>query len=214
MWLAALSAEFIGSSKEQITQDPETFWPEEEGEILSSNWASYPGTREIYFEGDESEAYADTEDLPHIEVLLTERGTEFRGPDEVSEELRNQIMDKCKPWIEEARAGLTAIADEFARGRGIAEIRSMDSDIALSIDLEVKEPINPVKDSMMVLMSVSFREVGFRQMLGLVLRGTFHKWEMLEGDGGSGFTTDYFDENARRYMSFSTYGQGSDIEVY
>jgi hypothetical protein len=214
MWLAALSAEFIGSSKEQIRQDPETFWPEEEGEIISSNWASYPGTREIYFEGDESEAYAGTEGLPHIEVLLTERGTEFRGPDEVSEELRNQIMDKCKPWIEEARAGLTAIADELDRGRGIAEIRSMDSDIALSIDLEAKEPVNPVKDSMMVLMSVSFREVVFRHMLGLVFRGTFHKWEIFEGDGGSGFTTDYYDENGHRYMSFSTYGQGSEIEVY
>lgn len=61
MWLEAHSAEFIASSKKQIKEDPEAFWPEEEGEVIGSNWASYPGNREMYFDGDEEEAYIDTE---------------------------------------------------------------------------------------------------------------------------------------------------------
>lgn len=214
MWLAAHSAEFIVSSKEQIKQDPQAFWPEEEGEPIGRSWASYPGNREIYCEGDEEEVYADTEALPHIEVLVTERGIEFRAPETVDETLRSQIMAACKPWIEEAESQVTTISAEFASGRGIAEVRTMDSDIALSIDVESEESVNPVKDSLLVLMSVSSSEVSFQHMLGIVLRGTFHTWEVVEGEGGSGFTTDYFDANGRRYMSFSMYGQGSDIEVY
>ena len=90
----------------------------------------------------------------------------------------------------------------------------MDFDIELSIDVEAEEPVNPVNDPMMVLMSVSLGAVSFQHMLGIVLRGTFHTWKVVEGEGGSGFTTDYYDANGRRYMSFSTYGQGSDIEVH
>lgn len=63
-------------------------------------------------------------------------------------------------------------------------------------------------------MSVSSSEVSFQHILGIVFRGTFLAWEVVEGEGGSGFTTDYYDANGRRYMSFSTYGQGSNIEVY
>jgi hypothetical protein len=62
-------------------------------------------------------------------------------------------------------AQVTTIATEFAGGRGIAEIRSMDFDIALSIDVEAEEPVNPVKDPMMVLMSVSLGAVSFQHML-------------------------------------------------
>jgi hypothetical protein len=214
MWLAALSAEFIDLSKEQIKQDPEAFWPEEDGEAIGGNWASYPGNREIYFEGDEEEVYADTEALPHIEVLVTESGTDFRTPEQFDEALRSQIMDEFKAWIEEAQSQVTTIATEFAGGQGIAEIRSMDFDIALSINVEAEEPVNPVKDAMMVLMSVSFSGVSFQHMLGIVFRGTFYTWEMIESHGGSGFTTDYYDANGRRYMSFSTCGQFSDIKVY
>jgi hypothetical protein len=165
MWLAAHSAEFIVSSKEQIKQDPEAFWPEEEGEAIGGNWASYPGNREIYFEGDAEEVYIDIEALPHIEVLVTERGTDSRAPEAIDEALRSQIMGECKAWIEEAQSQVTTIATEFAGGRGIAEIRSMDFDIALSIDVEAEEPVNPVKDPMMVLMSVSLGAVSFQHML-------------------------------------------------
>jgi hypothetical protein len=214
MWLAAHSAEFIASSKEQIKEDPEAFWPEDEGEAIGGNWASYPGNREIYFEGDEEEAYIDTERLAQIEVLANETGVEFKAPEQVDEVLQNQIMAACKACIEEAQSQVTTIVAEFSRGRGIAEVRTMDFDVELSMDVEADEPVNPVKDCMVVLLSVSSSEVSFQHMLGLVFRGTFHEWEAVDGEGGSGFTTDYFDENGRRYMSFSMYGQGSDIEVY
>lgn len=214
MWLAAHSAEFIASSKEQIKEDPEAFWPEDEGEAIGGNWASYPGNREICFEGDEEEAYIDTERLAQIEILVNEIGVEFKALEHVDEALRNQIMAACKPWIEEAQSQVTKIIAEFSRGRGIAEVRTMDLDVELSMDIEADEPVNPVKDCMVVLLSVSSSEVSFQHMLGLVFRGTFHKWEAVDGDGGSGFTTNYYDENGRRYMSFSMYGQGSDIEVY
>ena len=214
MWLAAHSAEFIVSSKQQIKQDPHAFWPEEEGEPIGGSWASYPGNREIYFEGDEEEVYADTEALPHIEVVVTERGPELRAPDEIDEALRRQILSACKPWIEEAGSQVTIISSSFAKGLGVAEVRTMDHDIDLSIVVEAEEPINPAKDCKLVLMSVSSSELSFQHMLGIVVRGTFHTWEVVEGEGGSGFTTDYYDENGRRYMSFSMYGQGSEIEVY
>lgn len=214
MWLAAHSAEFIVSSKEQIMEDPDAFWPEEVGEVIGRNWASYPGNREIYFEGDEEEAYIDTERLAQIDILINKTGVEFKALEQVDEALRNQIMAACKPWIEEAQSQVTKIIAEFSRGRGIAEVRTMDLDVELSMDIEADEPVNPVKDCMVVLLSVSSSEVSFQHMLGLVFRGTFHKWEAVDGDGGSGFTTNYYDENGRRYMSFSMYGQGSDIEVY
>lgn len=214
MWLAAHSAEFIASSKKQIKEDPEAFWPEEEGEVIGSNWASYPGNREMYFDGDEEEAYIDTELLAKIEILVNETGVEFKTLEQVDEALRNQIMAACKAWIEEAQSQLTTIAAELSRGRGLAEVRTMDFDVELSMDVEAEEPVNPVKDCMVVLLSVSSSEVALQHMLGLVFRGAFHKWEAVDGEGGSGFTTDYYDENGRRYMSFSMYGQGSDIEVY
>lgn len=214
MWLAAHSAEFISSSKEQIKEDPEAFWPEDEGEAIGENWASYPGNREIYFEGDEEEAYIDTERLAQFEILVNEIVVEFKALEHVDEALRNQIMAACKASIEEAQSQVTKIVAEFSRGRGIAEVRTMDFDVELSMDVEADEPVNPVKDCMVVLLSVSSSEVSFQHMLGLVFRGTFHKWDAVDGEGGSGFTTDYFDENGRRYMSFSMYGQGSDIEVY
>lgn len=214
MWLAAHSAEFIVSSKAQIKDDPDAFWPEEEGEAIGRNWSSYPGNREIYFEGDEEEAYIDTERLAQIEVLANETGVEFKAPEQVDEVLQNQIMAACKACIEEAQSQVTTIVAELSRGRGIAEVRTMDFDVELSMDVEADEPVNPVKDCMVVLLSVSSSEVSFQHMLGLVFRGTFHEWEAVDGEGGSGFTTDYFDENGRRYMSFSMYGQGSDIEVY
>ena len=214
MWLAAHSAEFIVSSKEQIMEDPDAFWPEEVGEVIGRNWASYPGNREIYFEGDEEEAYIDTERLAQIDILINKTGVEFKALEQVDEALRNQIMAACKPWIEEAQSQVTKIIAEFSRGRGIAEVRTMDLDVELSMDIEADEPVNPVKDCMVVLLSVSSSEVSFQHMLGLVFRGTFHKWEAVDGDGGSGFTTNYYDENGRRYMSFSMYGQGSDIEIY
>jgi hypothetical protein len=214
MWLANLSAEFIYSSKEQIKQDPQAFWPDGEGEDISTNWVSYPGNSAIYFEGDEEEVYADTEVLPQINVLVTKSGTEFRVPEEVQKRLRSQIMAACKVSIEVAQSEVAASGAEFAGGRGIAKVRAMDTDIALSINVEAEEPVNPVKDAMMVLMSVSFSGVSFQHMLGIVFRGTFYTWEVIEGQGGSGFTTDYYDANGRRYMSFSTYGQGAKIEVY
>ena len=216
MWLAAHSAEFIASSKEQIKEDPEAFWPEDEGEAIGGNWASYPypGTREIYFEGDEEEAYIDTVRLAQVEILVNEIGVEFKALEHVDEALRNQIMAACKASIEEAQSQVTTIAAEFGRGRGIAEVRTMGFDIDLSMDIEAEEPVKPVKDCMLVLLSVSSSEVNFQHMLGLVFRGTFHTWEVSDSMGGGGFTTDYFDENGRRYMSFSTYGQGADIEVY
>lgn len=214
MWLVAHSAEFIVSSKDQIKRDPEAFWPEEEGEAIGGSWSSYPGNREIYFDGDEEEAYLDTEDLPHIEVVVTDTGAELRAPDEIDEALRSQILAACKPWIAEAGSQFTTISSAFALGLGVAEVRTMDHDIELSIEVEAEEPIKPAKDCKLVLMSVSSRELSFQHMLGIVLRGTFHTWEVVEGEGGSGFTTDYYDENGRRYMSFSMYGQGSDIEVY
>lgn len=213
LWLAAHSAEFIASSKEQIKQDPDLFWPQEEGETIGHNWASYPTNREIYFESDEEATYLDAEALPHIEVLVTKAGTEFKAPEEIDEALRSQIMAACKPWIDEAQSQVTAVTSEFARGRGIAEIRTMDLDIALSVDVEVEEPVNPATDCKLVLMSVSSGEVSFQHMLGIVLRGTFHTWEVEDGIGGGGFTTNYFDANGHRYMSFSMYGHGSDIEV-
>lgn len=214
MWLETLSREFIISSKEHIKQDPETFWPDEEGEKISRDWASYPGNPEICFEGDGEEVYACTEDLPKIEILVTERGTEFTVPAALDEPLKSQIMAACKLWIERAQSDVTAIAAEFSNGLGMAEIRTLDLDIALSLDVEAEEPVNPAKDCILVLMSVSFREVCFQHMLGVVFRGIFYTWEVIEGDGGSGFTTDYYDANGRRYMSFLTCGQFSDIKVY
>lgn len=214
MWLTNLSAEFIFSSKEQIKKDPQAFWPDGEGEDISTNWVCYPGNSAIYFEGDEEEVYADTEVLPQINVLVTKSGTEFRAPGEVQKRLRSQIMAACKLSIEVAQAEVTAIAAEFARGRGIAEVRAMGSDISLSINVEAEEPVNPVKDAMMVQMSVSFSGLSFQHMLGVVFRGTFYTWEAVEGQGGSGFTTDYYDADGRPYMSFSTCGQFSDIKVY
>jgi hypothetical protein len=214
MWLAAHSAEFIISSKEQVAEDPEAFWPEEVGEPIGRNWASYPGNREIFFEGDDEEAYIETEDLAQIEILINETGVEFKATRKVDEALQSHIITACMTWIEEAQSQVTTIAAEFASGRGIAEVRTMDLDVELSMDFDAEDPIRPVKDCMLVLLSVSFSEVSFQHMLGLVFRGTFHTWEAVEGDGGSGFTTNYYDENGRRYMSFSMYGQGSDIEVY
>lgn len=136
------------------------------------------------------------------------------APDEIVEALRSQILAACKPWIEVAGSQVTTISAAFADGLGIAEVRTMDDDIELSIDVEAEEPVNPAKDCKLVLMSVSSREVSFQHMLGIVLRGNFHTWEVDDGEGSSGFTTHYYDANGRRYMSFSTYGQGSDIEVY
>lgn len=214
MWLAAHSAEFIISSKEQVAEDPEAFWPEEVGEPIGRNWASYPGNREIFFEGDDEEAYIETEDLAQIEILINETGVEFKATRQVDEALQSHIITACTTWIEEAQSQVTTIAAEFASGRGIAEVRTMDLDVELSMDFDAEDPVRPVKDCMLVLLSVSFSEVSFQHMLGLVFRGTFHTWEAVEGDGGSGFTTNYYDENGRRYMSFSMYGQGSDIEVY
>jgi hypothetical protein len=214
MWLAAHSAEFIVSSKEQIKQDPDSFWPEEAGEAIGDHWASYPGYGEISFEGDEEAAYLDPEHLPQIEVMVTERGIEFAAPEDVDEALRSQIVAASKRWIEEAQSQVTIVASEFARGRGIAAIRTMDLDIALSVDVEAEEPVNPAKDFKLVLMSVSFLEVRFQHMLGVVLRGTFHRWEVDDDEGGGGFTTNYYDANGRRYVSFSMYGQGANIEVY
>ena len=123
-------------------------------------------------------------------------------------------MAACKPWIEQAQSDVTVIVSEFARGQGVAQIRTLDLDITLSLNVEAEEPVNPVKDSILVLMSVSFTEVCFRHMLGIVFRGTFYTWRAIEGEGGSGFTTGYYDANGRRYMAFSTYGQGAKIEVY
>jgi E3 ubiquitin-protein ligase DOA10 len=214
MWLAVHSAEFIVSSKEQIKEDPDAFWPEEEGEAIGGNWATYPENREVFFEGDEEEAYIDTDQLAQIEILVDEASVEFKAPEQVDEALRNQIMAACNAWIEEAQSQVTTIAAEFSRGRGLAEVRTMDFDVELSMDVEAEEPVNPVKDCMVVLLSVSSSEVSFQHMLGLVFRGAFHKWEAVYGEGGSGFTTSFYDENGRRYMSFSMYGQGSEIEVY
>lgn len=214
MWLANLSAEFIYSSKEQIKQDPQIFWPEGECGDISTNWVIYPENSTIYFNGDEEEVDADTEALPQINVLVTKSGTAFRAPEEVQEKLRGQIMAACERLIEVAQSEVTAIATEFAGGRGIAEVRAMDTDIVLSINVEAEEPVNPVNDAMMVLMSVSFSGVSFQHMLGVVFRGTFYTWEVIEGQGGSGFSTDYYDANGRRYMSFSTCGPFSDIKVY
>lgn len=145
---------------------------------------------------------------------MTERGTELTVPAALDDSLKRQIMASCKPWIERAQSDVTAIAAEFSKGQGMAEIRTLDLDIALSLDVEAEEPVNPAKDCILVLMSVSFSEVCFQHMLGAVFRGIFYTWEVIEGQGGSGFTTDYYDANGRRYMSFSTYGQGSDIKVY
>lgn len=214
MWLAAHSAEFIASSKEQIKEDPDAFWPEEEGDIIGSNWASYPGHREIYFEGDDEEAYIDIERLAKIEVLVNETSVEFKAPEQIDKALLRQITAECNSWIEEAKSQVTTIAAEFSRSRGIAEVRTMDFDIELSMDVVAEEPVKPVKDCMVVLLSVSSGELSFQHMLGLVFRGTFHAWEAVDGEGGSGFTTYYYDQNGRLYMSFSMYGQGSDIEVY
>jgi hypothetical protein len=97
MWLAAHSAEFIVSSKDQLNGDPEAFWPEEEGEAIGGNWASYPGYGDMFFEGDEEAAYLDPEHLHQIEVVVTERGIEFTAPEEVDEALRSHIVAACKP---------------------------------------------------------------------------------------------------------------------
>jgi hypothetical protein len=214
MWLTTVSAEFVSSSKQEIQTDPDGFWPEEEGEIITKNWSSFHGLAEICFEGEEDEYYAGQESLPLLEVVVSNEDVELKGPYEAVEKLRDAIMAACTPWIDYAHSGIELIADELAEGNGFAAVRSMGSDIDLSINLEVDEPIEPAKEAILVVLSVSFKDLSFQHLVGLVLRGTFHEWDASDSHGGSGFTADYYDAAGQCYMSFSIYGQGSDIVVH
>lgn len=78
-----------------------------------------------------------------------------KAPDDIDEALRGQIMAACKPWMEEAKSQVTTISAAFAKGQGIAEVRTMDHDNELSIDVKAEEPVNSASCDVKSAMNLS-----------------------------------------------------------
>lgn len=218
-WFSRLYETAIAEIKDQISFDVDSYWPsgDAEGEIWS-DWHRLPWNGEIFLHigDDEEAAYCQLQDIPGIEVVLGEGCPLIQTSIELSDELNASILQLAEKDIKRLRATRVLAENAMRDGDGFCVSSPfLDEDISLKIELPDNLDLQLDRDLVLVSVKITIGDCSDLHTLGVLVEGQLIHWRREEVDGGgSGFSTDYYDEQGKLFLSFTSHGQGGDATSY